>query len=231
MKKLLLAALLLPLNAVAADSRDFSLDVPAGEISRVELDGNVGEIEIRAADVDAIEVRVRLEPGEDDWFDGDKLAERLEEAELLHDTDGDTLQLSLDYDDGFGDDTDLEEHWEITLPARMALNVELNVGRAAIEGTSGGVEAEVNVGELDIDVQGGDIDASVNVGELDINSATESPGEFDLESNIGDARLSIDGDDAGRNDGWLGMSVEHDAGGEDDVTARTNVGEIRVDIR
>ncbi|HEX7048029.1 MAG TPA: hypothetical protein VF275_10725 [Gammaproteobacteria bacterium] len=231
MKTLMLAAMLLPLTAVAADSRDFSLDVPADDIQRVELDGNVGEIDIRAADIDAIEVRVRLEPGDDDWFDADTLEKRLADAELQHEIDGDTLQLSLDYEDGFGDDADLEEHWEVRVPARMALNVELNVGRTGIEGTAGGVEAQVNVGELDIDVKGGDIDAEVNVGEVDIRSTTESPGEFDLESNIGDARLSIDGDNAGRNEGWLGMSVRHDAGGEDDVRARANVGEVRVDIR
>lgn len=232
--KLLLSVLIAaaPAVALAADGRDFSLDVPAEDLDRLELDANVGEVEIRAADVDQVEVRVRLEPGDGDWFGStEELERRLADATLEHDVAGGVLSLALEYDDGFGDDTDLEEHWEIRLPAAMALNVELNVGSMDIEGTGGGVEAEVNVGELGIDVLEGDIDAEVNVGELDIRTATDSPGEFDLETNIGEAKLRIDGRAAGRLDGWLGNSVTHDAGGDDDVRARVNVGEVRVEVR
>lgn len=230
-KFLALAALLLPLGAAAADSRDFSADVPAADLKLVELEGNVGQVTIEAADIDTVEIRVRLEPDEDDdWFGkGDKLERRLAEATLERDVDGGVLRLDLDYDES--GDSDLEETWEIRLPAELALELELNVGQVDIDGTRGGVDAELNVGEMDIDVLAGDIDATVNVGELDIRSATKSEGEFDLESNIGEARLSIDGDDAGSKEGWLGKSVQHDAGGDDDVTAKVNVGEVRVDIR
>lgn len=233
MKIFMLAAFaLLSSGAMAENTRDFSLDVPAEDIKQLDLEGNVGSIDIRAADVDAVEVRVRLEPSDDDWFGSEKkLAERLEEAKLEHDVDGDVLRVRLNYEESRHDDGDLEEHWEIRVPTRMALNVELNVGEMSLVGTGGGVEAEVNVGELEIDVTGGDIDAEVNVGEVDIRSATKTPGEFDLESNIGDARLRIDGRDTGRGEGWLGAGITHDAGGEDDVTATVNVGEVRVEIR
>lgn len=228
----LLAALALPSLAVAAESRDFSLDVPAGDIEQLELEANVGEVEIVGADIDIVEVRVRLEPNEDDWFGSPAdLEQRLKEARLDHELSGDTLSLELEYDESGVDGNDLEEHWEIRVPATLASIVELNVGSMRIEGTGGGVEAEVNVGELDIEVSGGDIDGEVNVGELTITSATESPGEFDLETNVGEAVLRIDGERAGNTSGWLGNSVRHDAGGEDDVIARTNVGEIRVEIR
>ena len=233
MKRLfLLAAVMLPLTAAAADSRDFSLDVPVGELKQLELEANVGEVDIRAADVDKVEVRVRLEPDDEDWFgSAEELERRLADARLEHRASGDTLQLRLDYDDSRRGDNDLEEHWQIRVPAHFGMNVELNVGSMHIEGTGGGVEAEVNVGELDIAVTGGDIDAEVNVGELDIQTTTDSPGEFDLETNIGEATLRIDGERAGRNDGWLGNSVRHDAEGDDDVFARANVGEIRVEVR
>lgn len=231
MKILILAAVLLPVTAFAADSRDFSLDVPAEDIDRLELESNVGEVSIEAADIDAIEVRVRLEPGEDDdWFgETEDLERRLEEAVLEHDVDGEALRLQLDYDDS--GDADFEEHWEIRLPARLALEIDLNVGQLNIDGMSGGIEAEVNVGELDIEVLEGDIAAEVNVGELDIRSATESEGDFELESNIGEVRLTVDGKSAGRTEGWLGSTVVYSGGGDDDVDARVNVGEIRVEIR
>lgn len=232
MKYLLMLAALLSTTAVAEDTREFSLDVPAADIDRLELEANVGEVDIRAADVDVIEVRARLEPGDDDWFDSaDSLAKRLAAAKLEHEIDDEVLRLRLDYDDSRRGDEDLEERWEIRVPARLALDVDLNVGQATLEGVSGGVEAELNVGELEIDVPGGGIDAEVNVGELDIRSATKTPGEFDLESNIGDARLTVDGRDVGTTEGWLGRGISHDAGGDDDVVARVNVGEVRVDIR
>lgn len=233
MKHMLMLAALLPVTAIAADdSREFSLDVPAADIERLELEANVGEVDIRAADIDVVEVRVRLEPGDGDWFDSaDRLAKRLAEAKLEQEIDDEALRLRLDYDESRRGDENLEEHWEIRIPARLALDVELNVGQARLEGAAGGVDAEVNVGELEIDVPAGSIDAEVNVGEIDIRSATKSPGEFDLESNIGDARLAIDGRTVGTTEGWLGRGVRHDADGDDNVNAHVNVGEVRVEIR
>lgn len=225
-----IAAIVLPVTVMAADSREFSLDVPAKEIRRLDLDANVGEVRISAADIDTIEVRARLEP-DDDWFGGsNRLEERLAAAELKHDISRGVLTLELEYDEPRGDN-DFEETWEIRVPLAIALDTELNVGSMHIEGTSGGVEAEVNVGELGIDVLRGDIDAEVNVGELDIRTATDSPGDIDLESNIGEVRLRIDGKSAGRTDGWLGKSLRHNAGGDDDVSGRVNVGEVRVQVR
>jgi len=227
-----IAGMMLPASSLAADSRTFSLDVPAKEIRRLELDANVGQVEITAADIDVIEIRVELEPDDDDWFgSSERLKARLEAAELRHDVSRGVLGLELKYENPRGGDNDLEERWEIRLPAGIALDTELNVGSMHIEGMSAGVEAEVNVGELDIDVLGGDIDAQVNVGEVGIHTATGTPGEFDLESNIGDVQLRIDGKSVGRSDGWLGKSLTHQAGGDDDVRARVNVGEVRVEVR
>lgn len=225
-----MVAMTLPVAVMAAESREFSVDIPAQEIRRLELDANVGEVEIVAADINVIEVRAKLEPDED-WFGSSgRLEARLKEATLEHDVSGGVLALRMKYKEPRGDN-DLEESWQIRVPVALALDTELNVGSMRIEGTSGGVEAEVNVGELDIDVLAGDIDAEVNVGELDIRTASDSPGEFDLESNIGEVRLRIDGKSAGNTDGWLGKSLAHNAGGEDDVSGRVNVGEVRVEVR
>lgn len=228
----LMAGLLaLPAAADAAEERDFALDVPARDLQRLDLQARVGEVIVVGADTETVEIRVRLEPDED-WFGGSEaLEKRLAEAELEHEVSGGVLRVSLDYDrSGIGDD-DLEERWEVRIPAALATEIALNVGRAEIRDTSGGVDAEVNVGELQVDVQKGDVAARVNVGELQVRSATTSPGEFDLEANIGEVRLRIDGKEAGRSSGWLGRSVTHEEGGDDDVNARVNVGEVRVDIK
>lgn len=226
----LFALLAVSVSANASEGREFSLDVPAKDLRGLILQARVGEVVITGADTDTVKIRVRLEPDED-WFGrSDALEERLADAELEHAVSGDTLRVNLDYDrSGIGDD-DLEEEWEITLPESLAVEMELNVGSAEIRDTSGGVDAEVNVGQLQIDVLRGRIDGRVNVGELDIRSATPTPGEFDLEVNIGEARLRIDGKSAGETSGWLGRSVSHDAGGEEDINGRVNVGEVSVSV-
>lgn len=214
-----------------AKERKFTLDVPAEGLQRLDLRSRVGEVIVLGEDTKTVEIRVTLEPDED-WFGrSEALAERLAEARLEHEVSGGVLRVSLDYDrSGIGED-DLEERWQVRMPAALATDMGLNVGRAEIRDTSGGVDAEVNVGELQIDIQKGDVAARVNVGELQIRSATSSLGAVDLESNIGEASLRIDGKDAGRASGWLGRSVTHEEGGDDDINARVNVGEVRVRIK
>ncbi|HEX6928741.1 MAG TPA: hypothetical protein VF267_05805 [Gammaproteobacteria bacterium] len=231
MKIVMLAAIVLPFAAVAEETRDFSLSVPAEDVERLQLESKVGQVVVRGADIDVVEVRARLEPGDDEdwWGHGDDLRERLEKATLEQELDGETLRLKLDYDDS--GDADFEEHWEVRVPARLALDLDMNVGEVRVEDTAGGVESEVNVGSLDIDVREGDVTANVNVGEVVIRNATDGEGAIELESNIGDVRLSIDGESAGRTEGWLGSKVVFEGDGEDDVNAGVNVGEIRVDIR
>lgn len=234
MRVLLLTAalLVLPATAPAAEEREFSVNIPAAGLELFELDAKVGEIEITAADIDHVELHVTLEPDDEDWFgSSERLKKRLESAELEHAVNGKVLRARLDYDESDSGDDDLEEHWEIRLPAALALETVLNVGSLRVEGTRGGVSAEVNVGELTIDVLAGEIDARVNVGEIDIRTRTASAGEIALETNIGDTRLRIDGKSAGSTQGWLGKNLTHDSGGDDDIEARVNVGEVSVQVR
>lgn len=233
MKNLVIVSLLLaaPAAMAADDEREFTASIPADELKSLHLEANVGSVRITGNDSDSIEVTVRLEL-EDGWMGSSERArERLDSAKLEQDVSGSRVDLGLDYHRNRDGDDDLEEHWEIEMPAKLAAELNLNVGEMELRGLAGGVEAEVNVGELDINVERGDVDAEVNVGELSIVSRTSSPGTMDLEVNIGDARLLIDGDRVEGKDGsWLGGSVRHDAGGDDDITAEVNVGDVRIEI-
>lgn len=227
-----LATVLLSASLGAAEKREFSLDVPAGDLVRLELQAKVGEVRLLASETDKITVRVTLEPGKDGWFGrSGQFEERLAAAKLVHDTGAGALRVSLDYDRSRLSDDDLNEKWEIRVPERLSVRSLLNVGAMEVRGIGGGLEAEVNVGQLEIDVPRGSVDARVNVGEVSIRNATSSPGRFDLDVNIGEANLRIDGREAGELSGWIGKSVTHSAGGNDDVRARANVGEIKVTIR
>lgn len=226
---LLFVASLMPLAGMADDTRTITREWPQEDLRTIEIEANVGTVKVFGSDRDTITLKLEIEPDDDFWGKGDRVQEIIEAAELEEDQSGDSLILDLRTPRSRGDN-DIEEHWELQVPESMMAMVELNVGAAEIRDTSGGVEAEVNVGELIINVLRGDVDAEVNVGELKVSSRTASPGKFDLEVNIGDTSLEIDGERVGMDRGWLGGNIRHDAGGDDDVSAEVNVGDVSVEI-
>lgn len=235
MKYLLLIpylAIALVAHAAGDEDRRFNESLDAAGIERVELEAKVGQVRLETTEENKVIIEVRLSPNNDsDWFgDSERVLERIAKAELTHEVRGNRLVLSLDYPRNKDGDDNVEEEWLIRMPARLGADVKLNVGELEVRGLAGGVTAEVNVGELDINVERGDVDANVNVGELHIVSRTTSPGEFDLSVNIGDARLRIDGENITPDRGWIGGSLKHDAGGEDDISAEANIGDVRVEV-
>ncbi|MDX1455294.1 MAG: hypothetical protein R3217_07570 [Gammaproteobacteria bacterium] len=227
----LAALILLPASALAdPEPRTFNATVPASNLDSIELDANVGSVFIEGGDGDQVIIEVVLKAN-DSWHSSDEdAARRIQAAELHKEVHGKTLRLSLDYRNS-GNGESLNEEWTIKMPASLRGIYELNVGEMEIIGMAADIEAEVNVGELDIRSLKGDIKAEVNVGEIDIESATASPGDMDLSVNIGDTRLRINGERIeGDRSGWVGADTKHDAGGDDDIEAEVNVGEIRVEV-
>jgi hypothetical protein len=198
----------------------------------LRLEAHVGEVEIRTTDKDQITWRLRLEPDHDDgWFNSRKDAARaVADAKVKSTSAGATFELELELPRGTDFD-DVEEHWEIEVPVRFAIEVESNVGRVEVVGPAGGVEAELNVGELRIDVPSGKVDARANVGEIRVLSATKSPGEIRLSANIGDVDLRIGDKRMQADRGFaLGGGVSASQGGKDDISAKVNVGDVNVRI-
>src|SRR5690606_8191256 len=116
--------------------------------------------------------------------------------------------------------------WEVRMPASLALKADLNIGAMKIAGVGAGVVADLNIGDLDITVPGGDVDAELNIGSITIRNATRSPGSIELGTTIGEATLQIDGKPAGKLSGWLGAKAVHEEGGDDDISASVNIGEV-----
>jgi hypothetical protein len=231
----LLALAVLGMGAAVAgddDVRELSGTVEAKALQALRIEAHVGHVDIKVSAKDQINWRLRLEPDDDDgWFSGSKDAKRaVSEAKVKAVATGNRFEIELELPRGTDFD-DVEEHWEIEVPARFAIDVEANVGQVELTGMTGGIEAELNVGELRIDVPSGRVDARLNVGELKILSATKSPGEIRLSANIGDVDLRVGGKrfQAERGIG-LGGGVSASNGGKDDVTAKVNVGEVTVRI-
>lgn len=227
MKKItgfLAMALLLATTTAGADekvTRQGTLD--ATDAEQLVFDGRVGSVHITGTDGDAVEWEVRIEEG-DDWGSGDVSPS---EVEIRAERRDDRLRLEDVYPSS--GDINLVAHWTIRMPARLALDGEMNVGEASVRNVAGGVDFELNVGELTIDALKGDVRAETNVGELQVVSRTHSVGTVDLDTNIGDVSFDYEGS-PGEKSGWLGKEVHYEGDGNDDFDLETNIGEVRLTI-
>jgi hypothetical protein len=114
------------------------------------------------------------------------------------------------------------------VPARMALDLNMKVGEATIEGIAGGIQTVMNVGELDINVPHGALSAKLNVGQISVTTGTTQPGNILLSSNIGEVALYMNGKNIshqGEHSG-LGRSVSLDGTGVDSMHLSVNIGEV-----
>lgn len=221
-----LAALALTAPGQALE-RELEAVVDASDLERIWVDASVGTMEVEISPDDNIYVTVMLEPQDDvRWGRRDDVERSIEEAVLEQETTRGRASFSIDYPRHSDEDDDVEEHWTVLVPAALNGRFRLNVGSMDVRGITGGVDATVNVGELDIDVPRGDVDASVNVGDLDIFNETGSVGRVDLDADVGDARLSVDGRRIHGDQGWVGERIRYDGEGEDDIEGSVNVGDI-----
>jgi len=228
---ILLAAVGLSAAALAGE-RELTGSTDAKGLKSLRLEAHVGSVEITAADGDRISWTLRLVPDDDNaWFSSRKEAQAaVAGAKLRAAAAGDAWELSLELPRGVDFD-DVEEHWEVKVPTRFAVEVDGNVGEVRVTGMGGGVDAELNVGDLRVDVPQGDVRARLNVGDLSILSRTKSMGRAVLEANVGSVDLRVDGKRI-ESAGFMvvGGGVKSDGTGDDDVDARVNVGEVSVRV-
>lgn len=237
MKRLLCASLLalLPLAAQADAPRVLSADIPAAGLDTVGLEVGVGEVHVTVSSDEKIHAHVTLRRKQREfmWFfhwmtEGSTSA--IATAALAQRSSGGRLDLSLALPHQ-GDQQDVDQEWDLQLPARLKLEADMQVGNLSIDGVAGGVKAKLNVGELTLDLPRGAIDAEVNVGEIRARSASSKHGHINLGSSIGDAALIMQGTESGYHEhGGLGNQVSLDGGGPDDMRLRLNIGEVTLHL-
>lgn len=208
---------------IAKDKLTHTGKIDAADADMLVFDGRVGSVEITGTDDGTVSWEVTIEKG-DDWGGSDVSPS---EVEIKAERKDDRLRLEDIYPDG--DDINLEAHWTIRMPARLALDGEMNVGEVSVRNLAGGVTFDLNVGELTIETLKGDVRAETNVGELQVVSRTRSVGTVDLETNIGDVSFDYEGG-PGEKSGWLGKEVRYEGDGDDDFELETNVGEVHLTI-
>lgn len=233
MKQLLVLGLLLsvPALALAAGTRTLTVDIPASGIETLAITAGVGELRVTPSADDAVHVSVRLEQKSSEflWFfhwQSSTTAREIQSAQIVQQRQGDNLELSLGSSAKL-DTNQVKQHWELQIPARLALALNMKVGQINVQGVAGGVNVNLNVGEIDMDVPRGALRANVNVGQISATSATTAPGPIDLSSDIGEAAVFRQGQrvrGGGRHSG-LGRRIHLPGSGPDSMKLDVNVGE------
>jgi hypothetical protein len=213
-------AALLVLAAVAAPAfarsqvvvRNEPLSFALDGVRQIKLDVPVGEIHVTVGAVDRIEGRLELRCDRGSMRCRDK-AEALRLNATVH---GDDLVLRMgrpDRDDRRGINHP-EVDLRLTVPAALAVSVDMGVGELHLDGVEGDVAIDLGVGEVDVSVP----EAAVRSVSLDVG--------------VGEAHLSPRVDDLHRSGFlFLGNEVDWREGrGRSRVSVDVGVGEARVHL-
>ena len=231
---LLLAAAVLAFGSTARAGGERVLEhrQPAAGIRSLSLDTGVGDVTVVAGEGEEIVARVTLKPrrGGFPFFGSSSKGRRqVEEARIEARRSGDELELGIA---GPEKDRRFEERWEVTVPARLSLDLDVGVGDVKISGVSGGVTLDSGVGDVEMEVSGGDLTIDAGVGDVNISIPVGAVGTVDLDAGVGDCSITtpegvIRGKSLGCEASWKGpgtASIEVDSG-VGDVEVRCASGE------
>lgn len=230
--KLLAGFIIVMMSAAVANAnatQEIGDSLSADGVDVISITAGVGSIELIASGGDQITVLVSIE-ADDDWFGAGPDREDLEKITLQGTSKKGKLSLVLDFPRGVDED-DIEEHWKIEIPARLQARARIGVGRISIEGVAGGVNAHAGVGEVRIVVPGGDVRAHASVGDVRVKSATQSIGNIELDADVGNVSLKINGKNYPAERGWgPGAGLEREGSGTDEFDVSADVGNARLTI-
>ncbi len=173
---LLIAAAALAAAALAtaahagSKAREISRTFPIEAGQTLRLDLSVGEILIEGADIDKIEVELRIECR---WGDDDDCARLLEKVDLESRTTARRQVLEIVSDSSWRK-TKLEIEGEFRVPRGTSLEVDMGVGELTIEGVAADIAADLGVGELTIRIPAaavGSVGLDAGVGEAKLHGA------------------------------------------------------------
>lgn len=208
-------------------ARDLDSSYSAVDIEKLQITVGVGEIRLESGSDDAIRVEIELKPSDDAGADVDDL---IDAAELVASSSNGRLELQVVFPGG-GKDSDIQQDWRVYAPQALGAMIEMGVGVLDVSGLEGGVEAKVGVGETRVDVPGGALRLNTSVGEVSVHNGAKNIGDVDLDSNIGEVSLRVDGNDIeSERSMFVGSRLSWSGDGEDDIDVRVNVGEIVVRI-
>ncbi len=236
-------------NADAAHS--FSKTVSAAGLTSIKFDTKVGNIHITAANTDTVSIKATAVPSDHmhfifDWTIGPSANELPAGLHLVARREGTQLVISLATGAGStaaaasadnGHDTmniNIDGHsnwktnWTLTLPARLALDLTVGVGKAEVVGLAGGLRANIGVGKLDLQLPQGPVDASVGVGNIKTAITSADYGKVNLTAGVGRIEFDINGrtNGTGYEKHFTSAKQQVNGPGKTDYTLKAGVGHV-----
>ena len=209
----------------ATNARTLKAEVESTTLKSVDLEAGVGDITVTVGDASVIVASVDLKPRRGGFFSSLKKAEQqVQDAIFQPKVSGDTLILKINNVDG---DRRFEEEWTLTIPADLALGIELGVGNFQISGTQGDLELELGVGDTTIQVNGGSLDIEVGVGDITLRGPSGAYRSVETASGVGDVRIVADGQKI-TGEGFIAHSAEWHGDGDSTIEAESGVGDIKI---
>ncbi len=156
---ILLLAISVP--ALAASSKRVDESIAAANLSYVDFEVSVAEMEIEVYDGDSVELDVFLEADRDWWFFG---RNDIDDVEVEIDQNGERLYIRLDEDN-------IQQEWRVRLPAHLEVSMEVGVGEVELSNFANDLHLELGVGSVQLDVADVDFDTihlEVGVGDVSI---------------------------------------------------------------
>ena len=186
-----------PAPAPAPSTNALSATVSAAGLRRIEISAGQGQVEVGVTPGDQIEIAVALESGGAGVrllgaSPGDAARTALDAV-----VQGQTLRARVTGATGDG----LIERWAVRVPARLAAEVTLRRGAITVTGVEGGVRASADSGlgqapgAMAVDVPRGPLMLTMGVGTIRAHTGETPPGDIDVQSRVGHARLSLEGHD------------------------------------
>ena len=222
---ILIAVLASALPAGASNSRMLTAEVEMADLTAVQLEAGVGDVEITVTDGSLVVASVELRPRRGGIFSSLKAAEKQVQAVTFEPTvKGKTLVLTLE---GIDEDRRFEEDWTISVPSPMAMIVELGVGDLEMTNASGGLDLELGVGDAAVHANGGPIEIEVGVGDITVRGQASAFRTVEASAGVGDVRIVAQGQKIA-GEGFIAHSAEWSGPGNDDLEAESGVGDIRI---
>jgi len=231
-------AIVLLTGAVGASARDYSLQVDASEVNRVDLDVNAGDIRLVGVSDDHVSIRV-------------KEIDVSENCEVSLEHKGSTVELTAHIERHL-----LREHCEldveIRLPASVPVNLALGAGDVDLEDLGSALRASVGAGSVEGRIRGeqvilatgaGDIEiaglvstvrARTGAGNIELQFDKAPQGTIHANSGVGDVEVILPPSskiNARTSTGLGSISQEFDssAAATTVIEATTGIGDVRVE--
>jgi hypothetical protein len=215
-------------------ARTLSADVDAAGLQSIDLRATDGAVELIGTDEDRIRISTEISLPTKKRNGLLSFPADLARAELVTERRGEGFIARVRVP---GSDR-IEERWTVRVPRRFKVDLGANDGSFTVSDVQGGVKIRAKAGlgskpgMVRVNVPGGPLDLSLSVGELHAQTSSTSRGDVDVESTVGDAKVTLAGREiiSPRAPG-PGHRLRLTDSGTDSVKLRVSVGTATLDIK